>query len=653
MYVRGSGAVWYDYPKPTRNYHGRQEIFLITVAITNPQIYKSSTAAASSVLPYFFFFFFGSTIIPFQANSCYIKERPLQKCKTAPRPFSRWNMASTNKSNPADVAQSNMASPSQSSFTSGSLGVEIAEKYRAEELAAQTKLERREAMLGLGHPDTLSDPSALASVLRNRWNFSAAEELFRKALAIKEKVLEDGDSDALLLKSNLISVLLDQSKLEDAEGLSFPAMGTFLLKLGKEHTDALHSRLQLAHALRWQEGPLAGKSSSIPSKSTAQRDGQSRSQAYSSRFMTSPSLAGSVYEIDLGNGEESDDGDLDDVGSTVGNSAGVPYFWRDELGFTPDADWTHVEWDKAVYRAASAGNEAMVKKLLEATSAVIEGGTSKDTLKHTWYRTNCKVVAKPSQDKDSATQTEKSVGPTALHVAARNGHVAVVQLLLDNGACVDAKDAYGLMPIHWAARRGREAVVRLLLGRGIDVNVRDANGGTPMHRAAEGGHIKIVRLLSVRGANVNMEDTSNSAPIHYAAKGGHGTLLKLLLEYGADSEDENQCGQTPVSLAVENKHRGIWKTLRDSDARVTAEQMAWYRSSDPSLRETPKARLESMVTATSKSLNHCWSCAANAAGSSEKPSRQEHTTTIVDRTAIERWILSVSDEPCGPSMPNA
>ena len=46
--------------------------------------------------------------------------------------------------------------------------------------------------------------------------------------------------------------------------------------------------------------------------------------------------------------------------------------------------------------------------------------------------------------------------------AAHCGHVAVVQLLLEKGADVEAKDQSGWTALHWAARSGHEAVVRLL-----------------------------------------------------------------------------------------------------------------------------------------------------------------------------------------------
>jgi ankyrin repeat protein len=57
-------------------------------------------------------------------------------------------------------------------------------------------------------------------------------------------------------------------------------------------------------------------------------------------------------------------------------------------------------------------------------------------------------------------------GQTALYWAAKGGHPAVMQLLLENGADIEAKNSKGWTPLHSAAGRGNEAVVYLLLEKG-------------------------------------------------------------------------------------------------------------------------------------------------------------------------------------------
>ncbi|KAH8649012.1 ankyrin repeat-containing domain protein, partial [Ilyonectria robusta] len=65
---------------------------------------------------------------------------------------------------------------------------------------------------------------------------------------------------------------------------------------------------------------------------------------------------------------------------------------------------------------------------------------------------------------------------------------------------VDTRDDYGRTPLSWAAEGGHEAVVRLLLEKGAAIEARDRYGWTPLSLAAGGGHMAVVRLLKSYGA---------------------------------------------------------------------------------------------------------------------------------------------------------
>ena len=80
--------------------------------------------------------------------------------------------------------------------------------------------------------------------------------------------------------------------------------------------------------------------------------------------------------------------------------------------------------------------------------------------------------------------------------AVRQGDLALVTSLLDQGADVNAKFRYGATALFKAAERGHTEIVKLLLARGADVTVKDTfYGATAMTWALDNGHVETVRAL--------------------------------------------------------------------------------------------------------------------------------------------------------------
>jgi ankyrin repeat protein len=81
------------------------------------------------------------------------------------------------------------------------------------------------------------------------------------------------------------------------------------------------------------------------------------------------------------------------------------------------------------------------------------------------------------------------------------GNTKIVELLLEKGADVNAKDKDGnVTALIMAASNGHTETVKFLLERGADVNAKDNDGFTALKAARKAGHLDIVQLLKKAGA---------------------------------------------------------------------------------------------------------------------------------------------------------
>ncbi|TYZ61590.1 hypothetical protein PybrP1_003466 [[Pythium] brassicae (nom. inval.)] len=164
--------------------------------------------------------------------------------------------------------------------------------------------------------------------------------------------------------------------------------------------------------------------------------------------------------------------------------------------------------------------------------------------------------------------------PPALHAAAASGDLELVQTLLSKEhANIDERDASGATALLVAAREGRLPVVQLLLASGADAAAATNNASTPLMLAALHGRAEVVALLLAQSPEVvgaiNAVNGSSYSALHCAASEGHVEVARLLLDYGADLEVTVD-GWRPLHVACSKEHVAVVALLLSRGASVDA-----------------------------------------------------------------------------------
>lgn len=193
--------------------------------------------------------------------------------------------------------------------------------------------------------------------------------------------------------------------------------------------------------------------------------------------------------------------------------------------------------------------------------------------------------------------TDGSLSETALHVATRRRRLSAVQILLDCGADIDARNGGGKTAYAHAVRRGFDEVADLLRGRGADtaLNVPDrlavaivegrldeareilqAHPGAVRTGNPEEDRLladvagrpdpRPVKLLIEAGADLTAPGLDSGAPLHQAAWFGQPQNARLLIDAGAPLDIfDSVHGSSPLGWAVHgSRYSGDAESRQDA-----------------------------------------------------------------------------------------
>uniref|UniRef100_A0A8C4D721 Transient receptor potential cation channel, subfamily A, member 1b n=1 Tax=Dicentrarchus labrax TaxID=13489 RepID=A0A8C4D721_DICLA len=156
---------------------------------------------------------------------------------------------------------------------------------------------------------------------------------------------------------------------------------------------------------------------------------------------------------------------------------------------------------------------------------------------------------------------------SALHFAAQYGRINTCHRLLEtitDSRLLNEGDERGLTPLHLASREGHTKVVQLLLRKGALFH-SDYKGWTCLHHAASAGYTQTMDiLLSANPKLMDKTDEDGNTALHVAAREGHVAAVKLMLTRGAELI-LNKNDTSFLHEALQNGRKDVVNAVIDSD----------------------------------------------------------------------------------------
>lgn len=418
----------------------------------------------------------------------------------------------------------------------------------------------------------------LAEIFQEQDRLPEAEKFAKRAYIGREKSLDKGDNLILQSVSLLVKIYEQQGEMETAEA--------FKKVYRSESTVSQQSRFSKDRGTSYHSGSIVSQQ---PSVSTQREDAflnKSRVRWAPDAWDDSSSINAPTRSGETPMISAIATGDDELVRLMLQRGADVEARCRDEItplmhainhGYNSIAELllsrgAQVDAPTSGWTPLHRATELMNISMVNLLLANGADIEARSPKEFSFRKNSLARMKSPrSEYPDDDHSSSDGRGWTPLLRAASHGEEAMVRLFLDNGANIEARNPSNATPLICAAERQLEAIIDLLLSRGADVHAEDDFGWKPLHRAlVNRGGERVAGLLLSRDANVNERDLYRKTPLHHAIEKGDDEMVLFLLNAGADIEARDIAERTPLHAAIEARLEIMVRVLLDNGADTDA-----------------------------------------------------------------------------------
>ena len=203
-------------------------------------------------------------------------------------------------------------------------------------------------------------------------------------------------------------------------------------------------------------------------------------------------------------------------------------------------------------------------------------------------------------------------GNLVIHRAAARGSTSLMRHLLAV-KFPDVHNKFGETPLHLAAANGHLTIIRLLLRKHANVDLIDDFGYKPLHRAMLSGSFAIVRELCHHGADVNPEAVSRL--LRYNTRDGKKENTEHIHRFLIERYPDLQSSITATGAAVNDQVLVPTTLDRRMEAEMLRPKQGKEKSQDPFEACIPKDPISQVINNILVNQGQESSAAADVAGS--------------------------------------